>query len=129
MEIPTYGQHIHYKSKKKNQAVELIYLVLSRCCINNCKNKEFISNYGDQILKDMMFDPSNTTCLIIFLNEFLTDNQQILLSNHFSASIYKVIFDTIGIYSSSPFKQAYYISTLVKFIFHKNHCIKHNQTT
>jgi hypothetical protein len=127
MEVCSDGQHFKYKLKKKNQAIELIYLVLSRCCINNSKNKEFISNYNDQILKEMMFDPSNTTCLIIFLNEFLTDNQEILLNSVFSASVYEVIFDTIGIYNKSPFKQAYYVSTLVKFIFHKNHCIKSNQ--
>ena len=110
----------------KNNCITNLYLILARCCINNQQNQDWITEYDDHTMFAQLFAAQDFS-QSIFTQELLNDNKTFILDAQLVSNIIFRTFKRIEGEAGCPYKQSFQMTTLLKFVFYKTHCIKANQ--
>lgn len=117
-----------YSTMKKNITFKIV-LILSKCCSNNQKNKDYLTGFIEQLFLPKLEEDASISNITILLNKLIENNKMILLHEARSRLIINSVFKNFLKEKDNYFRLAFNMNTLQRFIFFKNECLKYNQNT
>lgn len=123
------GQESFSYSLDKINITFKIILILSKCCVNNSKNKVYLTSFVEELFLPKLEEEASLTNITILLNKLFENNSVILLDENRSRYIISTIFKNFLKEKDNYYRLAFNMNTLQRFIFFKKECLKHNQNT